>query len=378
MQKILLVSHSQKNGGAERCLHEMALGLREKGFQVILLLPSDGDLYTLLKRDKLETIISPYPWWVHFEHELNFWGIIKKILTNIKYVYRITKTIKRIEPDFVLTNTLCICVAAFGSFFLGKKHYWFIHEFGKEDHRLIFDLGFYFSSKIMDITSKHVFVNSQLIKQKFSKFIDSKKIDILNMNVPVPVGQNHLFDKNLSKHTFDLLIVGQINKNKGQIDGIKALNILRKKGFQCRLFIVGQVSDLGYYNELCRFIQENQLVNYVKFLEHNDSPYGVIERFTIGLMCSEFEAFGRVTIEYMKLNIPVFGAKSSNTPNLIKDGYNGVLYELRNSEDLAEKIIQTILNENQLNQIITTAHQFATDNFKVENYINGLLNRINN
>ena len=46
----------------------------------------------------------------------------------------------------------------------------------------------------------------------------------------------------------------------------------------------------------------------------------------VALMCSSSEAFGRTTVEAMKLGRPVIGADAGGTAELVRDGWNGLLY----------------------------------------------------
>ena len=64
----------------------------------------------------------------------------------------------------------------------------------------------------------------------------------------------------------------------------------------------------------------------------------------IGIVSSEYEAFGRVTIEYM-LNgmIPIVSRSGANI-EIVCDGVNGYLFELNDSKQLAQKIVMVIDN----------------------------------
>ena len=56
------------------------------------------------------------------------------------------------------------------------------------------------------------------------------------------------------------------------------------------------------------------------------------------LVCSQNEAFGRVTVEAMMNMNPVIGADRGATKELIRDKYNGLLYKEGDYIDLANKI----------------------------------------
>ena len=62
----------------------------------------------------------------------------------------------------------------------------------------------------------------------------------------------------------------------------------------------------------------------------------------IELVCSRFEAFGRVTIEAMNNGLPLIGANAPATDEIICDEVNGLLYEVNNPNDLARQIDRLI------------------------------------
>ena len=82
----------------------------------------------------------------------------------------------------------------------------------------------------------------------------------------------------------------------------------------------------------------------------------------IALICSNMEAFGRVTIEAMYYENFVIGSDSGATKELIQGKY-GKLYEKCNFKDLAKKITESV---NDINQTVITmkkSKEYALDKF---------------
>lgn len=372
MKKILLLSHSQKSGGAERCLLEAAIGLKKRGYEVTVFMPSDGELNEMLVSVNISTLVTSYPYWVH-KNKVGM-GIINKLRSMgsiVKYSLKLLPLIKSLNPDYVLSNTLCIPCGAIVCKILRKKHVWFIHEFGKEDHNLLFDFGMYLSSKIICLTSQKIFVNSELVKLKYQKYIKKEKFSIINCNVSKPDVDHELLK--IKNRGFDLFLIGQIVKGKGQMDAIKAVHILFNEGYQLNLLVIGQISNNDYYKELQNYIITNRLTDIVQFINHTANPFSLIRKFTIGLICSKLEALGRVTIEYMKSEIPVIGANAGNTPFLITNNETGLLYKLKDPEDLANQIKILIKDDLLVKKITRNAKEFANGTFNEENYIDGMI-----
>lgn len=91
-------------------------------------------------------------------------------------------------------------------------------------------------------------------------------------------------------------------------------------------------------------------------------------------MASRAEAFGRVTVEYMLKGIPVIGARSGATTELISDKETGILYELGNPIDLAEKILFLHHNPELIERLVKDAYQYAVKNFSEDRYTNNVMN----
>ena len=373
MKKILLVSHSQRYGGAEKCLHEAAVGLRNRGFLVIVMVPMNGELKTYLDKDKIDCIIFSYPWWVHFENEKRIYLLytLKKSLSLIFRTLKFIQFLIKEKPDAVVTNTITIPCSAVASKFMNINHYWFIHELGKEDHGLIFDFGFRFSSSVINFCSKKIIINSEFVCQKYAKYFNRNRVVIIDIDVPKPKSTNKFefgaFDIKINQA--NLYIIGQIQPSKGQLQAVRVHQKLLENGYNSYLTIIGQKSNLDYYNLILNL--SNKIKN-IAIIDHSSNPFDLINGYSIGLVCSSNEAFGRVTIEYMKIKTPVIGSNQGNTPYLIMHEVSGFIYENENISDLYEKIIYVLNHYSSLESMLKNAETFANQNFNSDNYISSL------
>jgi len=84
------------------------------------------------------------------------------------------------------------------------------------------------------------------------------------------------------------------------------------------------------------------------------------------LVCSRSEAFGRVTVEGMLCSKPIIGTRSGATPELVKEGFTGLLYEPGNYQDLAEKIKYLIVHPGEARQMGTNGFEWASKQFTIE------------
>ena len=77
----------------------------------------------------------------------------------------------------------------------------------------------------------------------------------------------------------------------------------------------------------------------VTFVGYVNEPVHLIRRANLTLVCSRWEAFGRVIVEAMLVGTPIIATKNSGgTAELIEEGKTGLLYERGNYIELADKI----------------------------------------
>ena len=98
-------------------------------------------------------------------------------------------------------------------------------------------------------------------------------------------------------------------------------------------------NDVGEYaNNIRTYINEKGLSDCIEILGRRNDTSELLKNSDIAFVCSQSEAFGRVTVEAMMSGCLVVGANNAGTSEIINDGENGILYEVNNTEDLCSKI----------------------------------------
>ena len=75
----------------------------------------------------------------------------------------------------------------------------------------------------------------------------------------------------------------------------------------------------------------------------------VFSAFDWTILPSDSETFGMVTIESMALGIPVLGSRAGGTNELVDNLKNGLLFDTKNSTDLAQKLDMILDGKIELN-----------------------------
>lgn len=209
----------------------------------------------------------------------------------------------------------------------------------------------YISNSVKKRYQKYVNCNNRVIYDglEFEKYIINKNLNELNFN--------------------KIIMVGRICKTKGQMDAVKAINMLvnkYKKNYH--LVIIGSIGESDYYNQILDYINKNNIKSSVKILEYSDSLRKLRKENDVALICSENEGLGRVTVEAMLSNQLVIGAKSGATSEIITNNETGFLYELHNIEQLANIILN--LDKNNSKKIVSNAYNYAIKTFDNNNETN--------
>lgn len=121
--------------------------------------------------------------------------------------------------------------------------------------------------------------------------------------------------------------------------------------------------------ELENLVLESKILDledYVTFVGFEPNIQEVIDDIDIHILPSIEEGFGLTVIETMARGIPNVLSNSGSFPEIIDDNYNGLLFEVGNFKDLADKISYLIKDDEKRRLFSTRSVQRVKDNFLVE------------
>ena len=359
-------------GGAEAALLESVRGLVQRGVDIHVVLPFSerGDLVNLLESMGASVSVIYYTFWrggpISYSSTTRL-STLRSIRGSSKVFLNY---LRQIRPDLVVTNTLTASPsAAFASRWLNIPHIWYIHEFASEDHGMRFFLGDSVSLFLINKFSKRVIVNSRAVRDEFQNWVPQDKLRLVYYAMVPPTQSKEIKEEN---NTFRVILVGHMHPGKRQEDAIRAVSLLSKKGFDVRLCLAGDESpEYGsYLRNLARELEVGERIDFVGFA---GNPHSYVASSDVALMCSKSEAFGRVTVEAMQLGKPVVGANHGGTTELIQDGWNGLLYQVEDAEDLARKI-EILYRDRELTEKMgRNAQEWSNRTFTMEKHISSLL-----
>ena len=104
-------------------------------------------------------------------------------------------------------------------------------------------------------------------------------------------------------------------------------------------------------------LYNNNLLGYCD----NMSPK--LSEYDVGIICSKSEAFGRITIEYIRAGLYVIASNTGANPELIQHKKLGILYEYGNIKSLAKCIEHIFYHKDVLHTDHSTNNIFTIEDY---------------
>ena len=102
----------------------------------------------------------------------------------------------------------------------------------------------------------------------------------------------------------------------------------------------------------------------------------VMADYSMFVLPSRTEAMGRVLIEAMACKKPVIASNVDGIPNIVKNNFNGLLFESENVDDLTDKIHMVLGDKNLADKLSTNAYKYLLENFTEEHYVGNFKNML--
>lgn len=364
--RILFVTYCRAMLGANRSLVQLMIDLREQyDVDPYVLMPAveDGSLHEELDRLKIPYFIHPMKAWVISENaKFRRLRGIKACIENKKYLKEITDRIEDKRFDLIYSNNSTIQIGADLAKKMKLPHIWHVREYGKADYHIIFSYAPKAVKAKFDAAAAVIAVSKGIesyIKKSISP--SAKTICIYNgIYSRKPLRKDWNEDQKLN-----FCYVGALQDGKNQLELLKAVDaLLREKITDFHVTLVGEGGD--YERELKEYCNRNTLDSYVTFAGYCCNAMELLDGMDVGVICSQNEAFGRVTVEYMLSSMPVIGANGSGTGEIIQHDKNGYLYQGGEVDQLAGYMKKMIMDRDVLKEKGQNAYVYAQENFTSE------------
>ena len=368
--RVVVVSNVSKfGGGGVVGFRDMLLALRKErpDVDLVAVVPQRGDVAKRCAEDGMEAKIALTPWWGFRKwsgfrfvdpHVLIGWLPYAAIL--MLGIIQALLSFRRQRPSMVLTNTMTIPSHAIAAKILGIPHYWIVREFGRDDHLLWFLFGYRRTVRMVGRMSELVICNSHAVEHAMLTLDPTMKTRVLYPVVDTPLRTPP--ERHANEH-MRAILVGYFSVGKGQNLAIEAIAIARRAGVDIELTLIGT----GRRQPLYRLAQRLGVADLLTI--HGPTrdlgPYWADAH--VGLMCSQNEAFGRVTVEAMRAGLPVCGTDSGGTPEIIEPGIAGLLSPAGDAHALAANLM-TLESDEELRRRLADGALESAQRFQRERH----------
>lgn len=166
----------------------------------------------------------------------------------------------------------------------------------------------------------------------------------------------------------NVLYIGRLVKTKGISDLVKALPKIVSKVSRVHLTIVGDGPQKKYLTSLVKRLGVSNKVDFVGKI-----PYESVKRYYQGAnvvvipsICMDNSP--NVVYEAFSAGNPVIASNRGGMSDFVRNGKTGFIFKSGNIEELAEKTIKILKNENLFGKLSTSCRKFAFDNLTSERH----------
>jgi len=189
-------------------------------------------------------------------------------------------------------------------------------------------------------------------------------INRLNMRVKaatikpmIPFSEKDIiYNKEYSCKThYRLLFLSRIDKDKGIFELLDAVRILKNRGFNFVLEVVGDGSIL---NSVIERTVEDSTQDYVQFYGALSDIESIKERYIhadLFILPTYHEGFPRTLYEAMIFGVPIITTFVGTIPGLMKDGFNCFKIQPRSVQSLVDKLSMVMSDYSVVEDVVRNA-----------------------
>ena len=287
-------------------------------------------------------------------------------LSDIGYMRQLYTAYKKTQPDVILQFTIKPNIyGTLAAYPLGKLVINNVCGLGtvflRENMtsrvaKLLYKLSFRFPKRVFfqNEDDLQLFLDKKLIKEKLTDLVPGS-------GIPVDQFKPRDFKRN---ETFTFLMIARLLYDKGIIEYINAIKLLKAKNIKAKFQLLGSIEDnkkLGISKEQLNDWIEQGLVEYLGTTEH---VADVIADADCVVLPSYREGTPRSLLEAAGMAKPLIATNIAGCRQTIDHGVNGYLCSLKDHEDLAVKMQKMYdLSEEQLHQMGKASRKKAVNEF---------------
>ena len=196
--------------------------------------------------------------------------------------------------------------------------------------KLLYKISFRFPKKVFfqNAEDLQLFVDTKLVSPDKADVLPGSGIDV-NQFIPGSFQRNKVF-------TF--LMVSRLILDKGIMEYVEAIRVLRDQGVAARFQILGAMDPMHKRGIATQVIEEWIKEGIVEYLGKTDNVRPYVNAADCVVLPSYREGSPRSLMEAACLRKPIVATDVAGCRQVVEDGVTGLLCQLQSAEDLAAKM----------------------------------------
>lgn len=350
---ILYITNHLNVGGITSYTLTLAAGLKKRGHNVYIA-SCGGERVLKFKEAGIIYITVP----INTKREISF----KIILSALK----LAKIIKKDKIDIIHSHSRTTQVlGCLLHKMTGVKHIFTCHGFFKR--RILRKLFPCWGEKVIAISQQvkeHLIKDFKLANQDITVINNGIDVDRFKAGTLRPKIE---IKKNLVSGDGPVIgIIARLSDVKGHRYLIEAMKMVLDKEASAQLLIIGEGK---MQQELVQLVNKLGINKSVFFIPEISDTREALAAMDIFVMPSLQEGLGLALMEAMSVGLAVIGSNIGGIKTLIQDGYNGLLVEPANSQNLTKALLALLSDPIKRDNLGLQAQRFIQQNFSQDKMI---------
>lgn len=373
MKNILYLHAGAEMYGADKVLLDLITNLDKTKFKPFVVLPSEGVLAEKMKENGIFVQVMDYP--IMRRKYFNVKGVFSYIFNFVKYSRKLTKFSKIHGIDIVHSNTAAVMEGCYVSKKINAPQLWSIHEIIQSP-----EIMYKFTSKVISKYAALTITDSNAVKVHLEKsgYFGKNPPQVIYNGVDSQrfnpsINPEYLYEEwNIPKDAKIIGMMGRVNSWKGQHDFLQAAEIVMEKDQSVYTVMIGSsfVGEEWREEQLRKEIASSSYrdrIIFVGYRTDSEAIYKLLDIFV--LPSTRPDPLPTVVLEAMATGKPIVGYRHGGVCEMVEDGYNGLLAEVKNTADLADKIM-TLLTDHELLKLMgENSRERLLTHFSLQSYV---------
>ena len=325
MKKIAIVINS--SWAAYNFRFNLAKSLKEAGYKVVFIAPYDNKYSELIKK-----------YFEFYDMQIDANGI--NPLNDFKTIVSLYRLYKKLNLDIVLNFSIkpniyssiisgivkiksISNISGLGTIFITQS---MVTKIAK----LMYKTALGFNDKVFfqNNDDRSLFIQNRLVYEDKTALLPGSGVDLTKFNS---------VEKD-NDGVVRFLLIARLLKDKGILEFIEAIRIIKKNYNNAEFQILGAISVANKTAITKKELQSWIDDNLVKYLGTTDNVQEVIKTIDCMVLPSYREGTPRSLLEACAMQKPIIATNAVGCKEVVDDGINGYLCEVKNAKDLADKI----------------------------------------